>query len=51
MSHAVAPGTRRRTVAEIRARSSVLAGREKQGKIGLVGSMYHLQGGRVEFFS
>jgi carbonic anhydrase len=41
----------RRTVAEIRARSSVLAGLEKDGKIAIVGSMYHLQGGRVEFFT
>jgi len=28
----------------------VLAGLEKQGKIKFVGSMYHLVGGRVEFF-
>jgi carbonic anhydrase len=40
----------RRTVADIRARSGVLAGLEKDGKIAIVGSMYHLQGGRVEFF-
>jgi carbonic anhydrase len=40
----------RRTVADIRARSSVLAGLEKDGKIAIIGSMYHLQGGRVEFF-
>ena len=41
----------RRTVTEIRTRSSVLAGLEKDGKIAIVGSMYHLEGGRVEFFS
>jgi carbonic anhydrase len=41
----------RRTVADIRTRSSVLAGLEKEGKIAIVGSMYHLQGGRVELFS
>jgi carbonic anhydrase len=29
----------------------VLAGLEKQGKIKLVGSMYHLVGGRVEFYA
>src|SRR4029077_12274464 len=40
----------RRTVADIRARSGVLAGLEKDGKIGIVGSMYHLQGGRGQFF-
>jgi carbonic anhydrase len=48
---AVAATNVRRTVAEIRTRSSVLAGLEKDGKIDIVGSMYHLQGGRVEFYS
>jgi carbonic anhydrase len=47
---AVAATSVHRTVEEIRQRSSVLAGLEKEGKIKLVGSMYHLVGGRVEFF-
>jgi len=38
-----------RTLDVIRRQSSVLAGLEKEGKIRLVGSMYHLKGGRVEF--
>jgi carbonic anhydrase len=46
---AVAATNVRRTVDEIRARSSVLAGLEKDGKIKIVPSMYHLVGGRVEF--
>jgi carbonic anhydrase len=40
----------RLTIGAIRERSDVLAGLEKDGKIKLVGSMYHLAGGRVEFF-
>ena len=48
---AVAATNVRRTVEELRQRSSVLAGLERQGKIKLVGSMYHLVGGRVEFFA
>ena len=48
---AVAATNVRRTVTDIRTRSSVLAGLEKDGKIAIVGSMYHLEGGRVEFFS
>lgn len=40
-----------RTLAEIRSRSSVLAGLEKDGRIRLAGSMYHLADGRAEFFS
>jgi carbonic anhydrase len=40
-----------RTVAEIRRQSSVLAGLESGGKIKIVGSMYHLEGGRVEFYT
>lgn len=40
-----------RTVSEIREQSGVLAGLEQAGKLKLVGSMYHLVGGRVEFFS
>jgi carbonic anhydrase len=39
-----------RTVEEIRRQSSVLAGLESSGKIKIVGSMYHLEGGRVEFY-
>lgn len=38
------------TIGEIRRRSEVLAGLEREGKIALVGSMYHLAGGRVDFF-
>jgi carbonic anhydrase len=38
-----------RTVNDIRQQSSVLSGLEKDGKIKVVGSMYHLVGGRVEF--
>lgn len=41
----------RLTLAEIRRRSTVLAALEKDGKISIVGSMYQLSGGRVEFFS
>src|SRR6516162_9657513 len=37
------------TVGEIRERSSVLSSLEKDGKIKIVGSMYHLVGGKVEF--
>jgi carbonic anhydrase len=46
---AVAATNVRRAVDEIRARSSVLAALEKDGKIKIVPSMYHLVGGRVEF--
>lgn len=45
---AVAATNVRRTVDDIRARSTVLAGLEKDGKIKIVASMYHLVGGRVE---
>lgn len=38
-----------RTVDTIRQRSSVLADLEKQQKIKIVGAMYHLKGGRVQF--
>ena len=48
---AVATTNVRRTVDEIRARSTVLAGLEKDGKIKIVPSMYHLVGGRVEFLT
>jgi carbonic anhydrase len=40
----------RLTIGAIRERSDVLTGLEKGGKIKIVGSMYHLAGGRVEFF-
>jgi carbonic anhydrase len=40
----------RLTIGEIRRRSEVLAALERDGKIALVGSMYHLAGGRVDFF-
>jgi carbonic anhydrase len=39
------------TVAAIRQRSEVLAGLEKDGKIKIVGSMYRLTGGRVDFLA
>jgi carbonic anhydrase len=38
-------------LAAIREQSSVLANLEKDGKIKIVGSMYHLEGGRVEMLS
>jgi carbonic anhydrase len=39
------------TIRAIRERSDVLAGLEKDGKIKIVGSMYRLVGGRVDFFA
>jgi carbonic anhydrase len=48
---AVAATNVRQTVTEIRRRSDVLAGLEKDGKIKIVGSMYHLVGGKVEFYA
>ncbi|WP_109124994.1 carbonic anhydrase family protein [Dyella sp. C11] len=48
---AVAATNVRHTIDEIRRRSDVLAGLEKDGKIKIVGSMYHLVGGAVEFYS
>jgi carbonic anhydrase len=39
------------TVAAIRQHSDVLAGLEKDGKIKIVGSMYRLTGGSVDFFT
>jgi carbonic anhydrase len=39
------------TVTAIRRSSSVLADLEKEKKIMIVGSMYHLKGGRVEFMT
>ena len=41
----------RLTLDAIRRRSEVLARLEKDGKIKLAGSMYHLMGGRVEFLT
>ena len=48
---AVAATNVRRTADALRARSNVLAGLEKDGKIKIVPSMYHLVGGRVEFLA
>jgi len=48
---AVARTNVRLTIEEIRHRSEVLAALEKQGKIKVSGSMYHLSGGRVELLS
>ena len=48
---AVAKTNVRRTVDAIRQRSEVLAGLEKEGKIKIVGSMYRLVGGGVDFFT
>jgi carbonic anhydrase len=41
----------RRTVAAIRQQSSVLAALEKEGKIMIAGSMYHLKGGAFELLT
>jgi carbonic anhydrase len=46
---AVAVTNVRRTVEEIRQKSPILSGLEKDGKIRLTGAMYYLVGGRVEF--
>src|SRR5271166_5715399 len=48
---AVAKTNVRLTVGAIRERSDVLAALEKDSKIRIVGSMYQLVGGRVEFFA
>jgi carbonic anhydrase len=48
---AVAASNVRLTVDAIRQRSSVLSGLEKDGRIGIVGAMYHLVGGRLEVLS
>ena len=48
---AVAATNVRQTIAEIRKRSDVLSGLEQGGKIKIVGSMYHLVDGQVEFQS
>jgi carbonic anhydrase len=47
---AVAKTNVRLTIDAIRQRSDVLAGLEKEGKIKIVGSMYRLAGGLVDFF-
>jgi carbonic anhydrase len=47
----VAKANVRLAVRAIHERSDVLAGLERDGKIKIVGSMYHLVGGRVEFLS
>ena len=36
-------------VSDIRQQSNVLSGLERDGKIKVIGSMYHLVGGKVEF--
>ncbi|HXI78823.1 MAG TPA: carbonic anhydrase family protein, partial [Steroidobacteraceae bacterium] len=48
---AVAKTNVRQTLAAIRRRSDTLAGMEKDGKIKIVGSMYNLVGGRVDFLA
>jgi len=48
---AVAKTNVRQTIDEIRERSEVLAGLEKDGKIKIVGAMYNLVGGQVEFLA
>ena len=48
---AVAVTNVRLTIGEMRRRSEVLAGLEKEGKIKVAGSMYQLSGGRVEFLA
>jgi carbonic anhydrase len=48
---AVAATNVRQAIDEIRRRSDVLAGLEKDGKIKIVGAMYHLVGGKVEFYA
>jgi carbonic anhydrase len=48
---AVAETNVRLTLAAIRRRSDTLAGMEKDGKIKIVGSMYSLIGGRVDFLA
>ncbi len=48
---AVAATNVRLTIDDIRRHSPVLAGLEKEGKIKIVGSMYQLVGGKVDFLS
>jgi carbonic anhydrase len=47
----VARSNVRHTLSEIRRGSEVLAALERDGKVKLVGSMYNLVGGRVDFFN
>ncbi|WP_404942916.1 carbonic anhydrase, partial [Pseudomonas protegens] len=46
---AVAKTNVQNTINEIRQESSILSQLEKEGKIKIVGAMYHLNGGVVEF--
>jgi carbonic anhydrase len=39
------------TIDDLRKRSEILASMEKDGKIKMVGAMYHLNGGKVEFLT
>jgi carbonic anhydrase len=39
------------TIDDLRRRSDILASMEKDGKIKMVGAMYHMDGGKVEFMS
>ncbi|NOJ99836.1 carbonic anhydrase, partial [Corallococcus coralloides] len=48
--HAVARKNVELTIENIRKNSPVLRKLEEQGKIKMVGSMYHLAGGKVDFF-
>ncbi|MGC1548603.1 MAG: carbonic anhydrase [Rhodanobacter sp.] len=48
---AVASTNVKNTMDDIRRRSDVLSKMEKDGKIKIVGAMYHLVGGRVEFIA
>lgn len=48
---AVAATNVKHTIDDIRRRSDVLAGLEKDGKIKMVGAMYHLADGKVEFYT
>ncbi|AKP33042.1 carbonic anhydrase [Yersinia aleksiciae] len=48
---AVAKSNVQHTINEVRSRSSILNGLEKDGKIKIVGAMYNLNDGVVEFFS
>jgi len=44
-------GSIKTAISAIRQGSAVLAGLEKEGKIKIVGSMYNLVGGRVDFLA
>ncbi|WP_328592379.1 carbonic anhydrase, partial [Yersinia rochesterensis] len=47
---AVAISNVKNTMNEIRKNSQIIKKLEKEGKVKIVGSMYHLNGGKVEFF-